>query len=95
MGYFSVFTAYLVTAYVVGSDMTRYQVVAVTGLFLVMQLFLTWGVWVFFNTAREYRSLAGEYTVPIPPGNVALFLLSIGVIAGLKFMWDVKHPKAE
>jgi hypothetical protein len=31
----------------------------------------------------------------VKPHQIALFLLIFGVIAGLKFMWDVRHPKTE
>ena len=95
MGYFSVLTAYFVAAYAVGAAMSRNQVIAVTGLFLVMQLFMTWGTYAYFSIGREFRNLAGEFTPPINPALIALPLLSIGVILGLYFMWDVRHPKAK
>ena len=95
MCYFSIFTAYLVAAYLVGSTMNKFQVIAVTGLFLVMELFMTWGVWTYFNMGREYRKLAGEYTTAVSPGDMALVLLIIGVVAGLRFMWDIRHPKPD
>ena len=97
MGYFSVFTAYLITAYLVGSKLKKQQVVVITGLFLVMEFFLIWGVTGFFLQARIYM----EQVRPAPlgdllkPHHVSLFLLSTGVFAGLMFMWDVRHPKAE
>jgi hypothetical protein len=95
MGYFSVLSAYFIVAYVVGSFMTRAQVRAVTGLYLGMQLFLAWGTVTYFWGARGFRELSGEYQPPVAPHLIALPLLVIGVIAGLKFMRDVRHPKTE
>jgi len=95
MGYFSVLTAYFIAAYAIGTAMTRDQVLAVTGLFLIMQLFMTWGTYSFFRTGREFRELAGEYVPTVDPGWIAVPLLTIGVLSGLKFMWDIRHPKTE
>lgn len=49
MGYFTVLSAYFIVAYAVGSALKRSQVIAVTGLFLVMALFMTWGRLVTFG----------------------------------------------
>jgi hypothetical protein len=95
MGYFSVLCAYFIAAYAVGASMTRNQVTAVTGLFLVMQLFMTWGAGSFFYAARVYRGLAGEWTPTVGPHYIAIPLLVLGVISGLKFMWDIRHTKTE
>jgi hypothetical protein len=43
MAYFSVLTAYFIAAYAVGRRLSRQQVVAITGLYLTMQIFMTWG----------------------------------------------------
>jgi len=97
MSYFSIFTAYLITAYVVGSKLNSQQVLLIMGLFLVMQFFMIWGAWGFFAEARTYM----EQVRPAPlgddlkPQHIVLVLLSVGVIGGLKFMWDVRHPKGE
>jgi hypothetical protein len=96
MGYFSVFTAYLITAYLVGSKLKKQQVLVITGLFLVMQFFLIWGAAGFFWQARIYMDQIRPAALGnLKPHHVALFLLSTGVLAGLKFMWDVRHPKTE
>lgn len=95
MGYFTVLSAYFIAAYTVGAALTRNQTIAVTGLFLVMEMFLIWGTVNYFRVGREYRVLAGEEVVSIPPHHLALVLLGIGVLSGLKFMWDIRHPKTE
>jgi hypothetical protein len=96
MGYFSVFTAYLVVACLVGSKLDRQQVAVVNGLFLIMQLLMIWGTAGFFWQARGYMDQVREAPLgAIAPHHVALPLLSIGVIVGFKFMWDIRNPKTE
>lgn len=95
MSYFTVLTAYFIVAYVVGTSLNRSQVFAATGLFLMMELFTTWGTATYMYASREYRILAGEWVPPVAPHYIAIPLLVIGVISGLKFMWDVRHPKPD
>ena len=96
MGYFSVLTAYLVAAYVVGSNMSRQQAITITGLYLIMQLFMTWGATVYLAGGRALIGQLDQIVQqPIGPHLIALPLLVIGVVAGLKFMWDIRHPKVE
>ena len=95
MGYFTVLSAYFIVAYIVGPSLNRGQIIAVNGLFLVMAFFMTWGAGSYFYQSYTYRVLAGAYTPPAAAYTVAIPLLIIGVFLGLKFMWDVRHPKAE
>jgi len=96
MGYFSVFTAYLVVAYLVGLKLSRQQVIVINGLFLIMQLLMIWGTAGFFWRARGCMDQVREAPLgAIAAYHVVLPLLSIGVIVGLKFMWDIRHPKTE
>lgn len=95
MGYFSVLSAYFVVAYLVGNSLHKDQMLAITGMFLVMSLFLTWGCASYMYGSREYRVLAGEWTPPVGPHSIVVPLLFIGIISGLKFMWDVRHAKNE
>jgi hypothetical protein len=43
MAYFSILSAYLLVGYLLGPILSRQQVVLITGLFLVAQLFMVWG----------------------------------------------------
>jgi hypothetical protein len=95
MGYFTVLSAYFIVAYVAGSSLNRGQVIAVTGLFLVTASFMTWGAVSYFQQSHEYRVLAGAYTPDVAAYRVAIPLLVIGMLSGLKFMRDVRHPKKE
>ena len=100
MAYFSVLSAYLLVGYLLGPNLSRQQTILITGLYLVMQLFMVWGAVSYFLLARLFMEQAGS----VPPGiivsfvkphQIVFFLLTIGVIAGLKFMWDVRHPETE
>jgi len=97
MGYFQVLTAYFIAAYAVGANMTRLQVIAITGLYLTMQIFMTWGAVGYFWGARALLDLtemtAGYPRPPVLPHHFLLPLLVLGILSGLKFMWDVRHPK--
>jgi hypothetical protein len=95
MGYFTVLSAYFIVAYIVGHSLNRSQVIAVSGLFLVMALFMIWGATAYFYSSYNYRELAGAFIAPVAAYEVVLPLLLIGVVSGLKFMWDVRHPKTE
>ena len=95
MNYFSILSAYLIVAYFVGTNLTRYQVLIITGLYLVMQTFVTWGIFIFFAATRmltETITVGGWQPPPIKPIYVLIPLLIVGIVAGLKFMWDVRHP---
>ena len=95
MGYFTVLSTYFIVAYAVGSSLNRSQVTAVNGLFLVMALFLTWGGTSYLYVSHDYRMLAGGLDPGLAGWKVVLPLFLIGVVSGLKFMWDIRHPKPD
>ena len=98
--YISVFSGYLLVAYLVGARLTPLQCAIATGAFLVFGGYCIWGNAVFWNvvyvTAIELRPARPELLpVDLNPAYVATILLLIGILGALKFMWDVRHPKAE
>ena len=95
MGYFTVLTAYFVAAYTAGAALNRSQVIAVNALFLVMAGLMTWGTVTYLVAARLHRVLSGEYVPPIAPAPFAAAIFGLGILMGLKFMWDIRHPKTE
>jgi hypothetical protein len=100
MAYFSILSAYLLVGYLTGPNLSRQQTILITGLYLVMQLFMVWGAVSYFRLGAHFAEQAGSMPSGIivsfvKPHQIALFLLIFGVIAGLKFMWDVRHPKTE
>ena len=97
----SVLSAYLVVAYLAGSKLTRSQVVIVNALYILVSVFLVWAMFVLSQRALEVATLAINISTQrelAPTPNVALALVALfGVcsLASLKFMWDVRHQKAE
>ena len=100
MSYFSILSAYLLVGYLLGAKLSRQQTLMITGLYLVAQLFMIWGAIGFFAAARQYMEQAstiqaGGIIPYVKPHLVALVFLLFGVVAGLKFMWDVRRAKTE
>jgi len=98
--YISVFTGYLLMAYLVGSRLTTHQCSIATGAFLVFSAYNIWGNIAFWNSAyvvaKELENVRPELlSVDLNPAYVAAVLLSIGVVGALKFMWDVRHSQPE
>ncbi|MEP5567915.1 MAG: hypothetical protein ABJN62_08780 [Halioglobus sp.] len=98
--YISVFTGYLIMAYVAGSRLTSVQCAIATGAFLIFCGWVLWGCFVFFNSAymaatQVYDSHPYLLPIDLNPAYVAGVLLFIGVLAALKFMWDIRHPRSE
>jgi hypothetical protein len=84
----------------IGSKLTRLQCAIVTGLFLWFSAFVTIGTAGYFGRAYQLRGLYSEFT---PSGMVmdtwviwsSSGLELVGILAALKFMWDVRHSKSE
>lgn len=99
--YLPVLSGYLIVAYLIGQKLSTFQYIAVTGLFTVSALILTFGCCAFLIRAaflleftdEKYRSPASAF-IPFAPQTIAALLL-LGIVACLKFMWDVRHPRAE
>ena len=96
--YFSALTGYLIVAYMAGDKLTGLQSAIITVGFVVFQLLITFGtvgqasrsVFLISKTSGEYQSgiMINDTTVIV----LAVLLLG-GVVAALKFMWDIRHPK--
>ena len=98
--YVSVFTGYLLMAYLVGARLTLNQCFIATGAFLVFSGYNIWGNIAFWNTAyvvgKELEHVRPELLpIDLNPAYVAAVLLSIGVLGALKFMWDIRRSEPE
>ena len=99
--YFTILTAYFVVAYSVGSRLTRFQAGVVSACFVVSGLMCTWAVKGALTRALEFateaRSLNPERGFAVTPALIwgSTVLLLLGVVVGLRFMWDVRHTKAQ
>ena len=84
-----------------GSKMTRSQVVIVNSLYILVSLFLLWGSFVLVLRAIEMATLAidmsNQRTLGPTPNVARAIVVIFGVclLAGLKFMWDIRHPKTK
>ena len=93
--YVTVSSGYLLVAYLVGKDLTRLQAVIITVLYAVFTAFNTIAVVSYFQTAVYFGHAYGAGLAPRWPIYGLGLLLGLGILACLKFMWDVRHPKTE
>ena len=98
--YLTAVSGYLLVAYMIGSKLTRLQCTIITCLFLWFSVFVTIGTAGYLGRATQLRGFYSEFT----PSGLSMDswvvwsssgLELIGILAALKFMWDVRHPKAE
>jgi hypothetical protein len=92
-------SGYLVIAYLVGAKLSVQQILIVNGLFLLAAFWIAFPAFAAYErasfllllTSEAYRSprSAGIHLAPV--ASVVIF--SGGILASLKFMWDVRHPK--
>ena len=101
MFYLSIVTGFLVAAYIAGKNFTRSQSIFVSSLFAIFSLFALWGSVGYFYLGAEYAALYDVSFViqsrplGIKPYYVIGLLEFVGIIAALKFMWDVRHSESE
>ena len=99
--YLTVLASYLVAAYLAGRQLTKLQATTISVLF-VFGAFLS----AYTNFAYMARAIPIADSLELlhperfygaqPFAQRALFILEmLGIIACLKFMWDVRHPKEE
>jgi hypothetical protein len=94
-------SGYLIVAYIAGSDMTHSQALIINVLYVGFATFLILSMLAFSQNAGEVDTIALEMsTQRTTPARTDLayavgFFMSFCVLASLKFMWDVRHPKTE
>lgn len=99
--YLTIVSAYLIAAFMAGDRLTKSQVVIVSTLFVAGSLLFTYSsVGLLIRQAHFASKLALlESGTPLPgTAPIAVIIGTIqfgGIIACLKFMWDVRHPKPE
>ncbi|MFT5605954.1 MAG: hypothetical protein ACI9G5_002929 [Paracoccaceae bacterium] len=99
--FLTVTSAYLVAAYAVGIQLTRYQIFIVNTIFLsVANLTMFAGyaamsraAFLLDFTSPEYNSPASAGIIVAPWGLVITHFML--VIACLVFMWQIRHPKSK
>jgi len=93
--YLTVTSGYLLVAYLAGKDLTRMQAAIITTLYAVFASFNTIAVVTHFDRAVYFGHTYGAGLTPHWPMYGIGILFSLGILACMKFMWDVRHPKSE
>ena len=99
--YISILSAYLITAYMAGLNLTRGQVIIVSAGFIAFAFLSIFGA--VANSTRilefthELRALNPDRNFAMQKAVIVIMqvLLTAGVFVALKFMWDIRHPKTE
>lgn len=94
-------SGYLIVAYMAGSKLQRQQVVLVNVLYgFTASLFLYAAIACYYKQIellQALKLLAPENYYPAQPWIIVTVaaVFSLVILASLKFMWDVRHPKTE
>ena len=94
-------TGYIVVAYLAGNDLNRSQVVIVNTLYILLSIFALMSIYSMSMRATEMAVLSISMseqrnlgpTLWLPIGVAVIFAFCL--LASLKFMWDVRHPRTE
>ena len=101
LAYFTVTSGYLVAAYLAGKDMTRSQVFVISTFYASVAVLVTYSTVGSYSRSIFYWSdlliLRPETASYMKPWIIytGLAVMIGGIVACLKFMWDIRHPKAE
>lgn len=98
----TIISGYLVTAFVAGDKMLRSQVAIITALYLLLSIFVLWGTRNMIDKAADFEEAAyglasgdlAQFTTGENVGLAIVAIFAICIVASLKFMWDVRHPRA-
>jgi small-conductance mechanosensitive channel len=99
--YLTVVSGYLITAYVAGKRFSTSQVILLNCLFVVATAMLTMAVfasslrWLSYLEKLEQLVPNEIYPMSLPLAIAICFLCIAGILASIKFMWDVRHPKPD
>jgi len=98
---FTIISAYLVTAWLVGDKLTTAQVTMMNLLYLCTAPMMIWGWLGRYLAALELQN-ALQLVNPDAPNGISIYVIvgvptvySLLILGSLKFMWDVRHPKIE
>ena len=99
--YLTVTMGFLVAAYLVGSKLTSSQLIIISTLYVVFALVSSYTTVASGLRGISYMRLVGDlnpdtniYASDVIPFVIGFCLLG-GIVACLKFMWDIRHPKTE
>jgi len=99
--YLTVTSGYLIVSYLVGNKLTRFQLVIISGLYVIFAGATTYLAVGYGMRGIHYAELLRNLSPSTPlystdaiPGAIAFVLLG-GIVASLTFMWQSRHPKTE
>ena len=99
--YFSGVSAYLIVAYMVGKKLTKPQAITISGGFVLFAILCIMGFsglgLRLAEITGELRELRPEQAYLTSESGVLMssLVLIIGILASLRFMWSIRHPKTE
>lgn len=99
--YITITTAYLIAAYLAGRQLSPTQTLIVTVLYVGAATMMTWACFGYSTRAigfvdqLEMLNPDNRYGAQPFVRNTILVVQALGIVASLKFMWDVRHPRTE
>ena len=100
--YVTICSGYLIVAYMVGGNLTNSQALIVSTLYCFVAAtttyaFHTWSVRSFDYLSFQESSGLSSIELGATPsmGSTLTVIMLAGVLACLKFMWDIRHPKTD
>jgi len=96
----SIVSGYLITAYLVGAKLSKFQVTILTTVFLLVMGLLAWSMSAYTYWGSFYSALARNESTGMDlfrPGvwtSAAVAIINLfTIVMCLLFMWNVRHPK--
>ena len=99
--YLTIIFAYLVAAYILGAKFSKSQTIIVNACFVGFSASGIFGVrgsgMRCLEFVAEVQALNPERGFALTPAVlwVVVAIMLAGILGGLKFMWDIRHSKAE
>ena len=94
-------TGYLVVAYLAGRQLTTTQSITISVLFVFVSLMAVWSSFAYMARAIEIADMLELVhpdkfygAQPITQSGMVI-VQTLGIMACVKFMWDIRHPKTE
>lgn len=100
--YFTLVSAYLVVAFLVGSSLTRIQLFIVNTLYILWSLATINSLYIGMRAAVKFQDGLIEMDSKFFVDDTStafwvfgfMFVQAAGIIASLYFMWSVRHPQS-
>jgi hypothetical protein len=99
--YLTATTGYLIAAYLIGNKLTRSQMIIVSTLYVSIAGLSDYAAitWLARGSHFSRQAVNIDATIPFSPNQflwiIVGLVMFLGIIACLKFMYDVRHPGAE